>query len=200
MSLGISNPFATGKGAMMREAKDATAARQGRASNLTTLTHSVFSDPAREQGVQGFMGALRAQTADNTNRNFTDTTRQTKFNTARRGLTGGSVDVNRQKRTLEDLFRRRIGDEAQVQDAGQQLRTQDLGTRQSLINGAYGTADVGQDALRGFLGDRGTNAKYISTLLPNHFQDVGNVWASAYGVGQENYDYNRGRNYFAGGG
>ncbi len=198
--MGIKNPFATGQGAMMREAKDATTARQGRASNLTTLTNDIFSDPRREQGTQDFMGALRTQMADTTDRGYADSSRQTRFNTARRGLTGGSVDVNRQKRGLEDLFRRRISDESQVQDAGQQLRTQDLGTRQSLINSAYGTADVGQDALRDFLGQRGTNAKYLSTLLPNHLQDVGNVWASAYGVGQENYDYNRGRNYFTGGG
>ncbi len=198
--LGIKNPFATGAGALKREAEGATAARQGRAANLTTLTNNVFSDPRREQQTTDFMGALRAQTADTTNRGFADTSRRNKFATARQGLTGGSVDVTRQRRTLEDLFRRRVGDEANVQDAGNQLRDQDLATRQSLIGQAYGTADVGQDALRGFLGQRATNAKYLGSLLPNHLQDVGNAWASAYGVGQENYDYNRGREYFAGGG
>jgi hypothetical protein len=198
--MGISNPFATGAGAATRAATNATAARQGRAANLTTLTNDIFSDPRREQGTQDFMGALRAQMADNTDRGFATASRQNKFATARQGLTGGRVDVDRQKRTLEDLFRTRIGNEAKVQDAGNNLRDQDLATRQSLIGQAYGTADVGQDALRGFVGQRATNAKYIGSLLPNHLQDVGNAWASAYGVGQENYDYNRGREYFAGGG
>jgi hypothetical protein len=197
--LGIKNPLATGKGAVTTAARNANAAREGRASNLTSLIDSSFITPGREQQTQDFMGALRAQLGDTTNRAFADTSRQKRFATARAGLTGGSVDINRQKRTLEDLFKRRISDESQVQDAGQGLRTQDLATRQSLINSAYGTADVGQDAMRRMITGQGSIANYTSGLLPNHLQDVGQVWANNYGVGQENYDYDRARKYWTGG-
>lgn len=164
--LGIKNPFATGAGAANRAAADATVARQGRAANLTSLIDNTFADPARENRTQDFMGALRTQLGDTTNRGFGNTARSTKFATARQGLTGGSVDVSRQKLNLEDLFRRRISDESQVQDAGNELRTQDQATRQSLIGQAYGTADVGQDAFRTLIGQQGQNNKYLSSLLP----------------------------------
>src|SRR5690348_10701940 len=149
--LGIKNPFRTGSGSAMRAASDATAARQGRAGNLVTLINNTFADPAREARTTDFMGALRTQLGDETNRGFTDIARNTKFATARQGLTGGSIDLSRQNRNLQDLFKRRIGNEAQVQDAGNQLRMQDEQLKQSLIGQAYGTADVGQDAMRTLL-------------------------------------------------
>jgi hypothetical protein len=123
-------------------------ARQGNAANLTRATDLWYNDPARERQTQDFMGAMRSQLGDDTTRGFTDTARGTKFRTARQGLTGGSVDARRQTRNLEDLFRQQMGDEAQVQDAGDKLRTQDFSTRQSLFDTAYGTADVGQEAMR----------------------------------------------------
>lgn len=178
--LGIKNPFRTGAGATNRAAADTAAARQGRAANTTALVDSIFSDPRREQQTTDFMGALRTQLGDETNRGFADTSRNTKFATARQGLTGGSVDVNRQRLNLEGLFKRRIGDEAQVQDAGNELRTQDQATRQSLINNAYGTADIGQDATRSMLGAQAKNSNYISGLLPGAIGAAGKDIAGAY--------------------
>ncbi len=178
--LGIKNPFRTGSGAVKREAEQAATARQGRAANLTSFIDSIFADPRREQQTTSFMDALRTNLGDQTNRGFADVGRQTKFATARQGLTGGRVDVDRQRLNLEDLFKRRIGDEAQVQDAGNQLRTQDQATRQSLISGAYGTADVGQDAMRGLIGSQAKNAGYISSLLPGFVQDTGRGLAGAF--------------------
>lgn len=178
--LGIKNPFRTGSGAVKRAGADAVAARQGRAGNLTMLTDSIFSDPRREQGRMDFMGALRTSLADNTNRGFTRLARGTKFATARQGLTGGSVDASRQQRNLEDLFRERLGNESQVQDAGNQLRTQDMGLRQSILNGAYGAADVGQDATRRMIGDQANNANYLSAFWPQLVSNVGGGFADAY--------------------
>ncbi len=172
--------FSTGAGDANRAAEDAAAARQGRAANLTGFVDSIFSDPRREAGINDFMGALRSQYADNTNRGFADASRQQRFRTARQGLTGGSVDVNRQKLGLQDLFRRRLGNEGQVQDAGQALRTQDLGTRESLINSAYGTADVGQDALHGLIDRQAQNANSVSGLLPRTFSDIAGGLAAGY--------------------
>jgi hypothetical protein len=179
--LGIKNPFRTGAGAATRAATDAAAAREGRAGNLTTLIGNIFADPAREARTADFMGALRSQLGDVTSRGYADTARNTKFATARQGLTGGSIDLSRQNRNLQDLFKRRIGDEAQVQDAGNGIRTQDEALKQSLIGQAYGTADVGQDAMRTLIGQRGENANYLSTLLPKHATDVANIWANYYG-------------------
>jgi len=172
--------FRTGAGAANRAARDAAAARQGRAANLTGLIDSIFSDPKREAGITDFMGAYRSQLGDATNRGFADTSRSAKFATARQGLTGGRVDVDRQQRMLEDLFRRRISNEAQVQDAGNSLRTQDQATRESLINGAYGAANTGQDAMRRLIGQQADNANQFSSLLPNAVSSLGGGFADAY--------------------
>ncbi len=178
--LGVKNPFRTGSGQVTRAARDATAARQGRAGNLSIAADNWFNDPNREAQRNDFMGALRTQLADNTNRGFADLSRGTKFATARQGLTGGRVDVDRQSRNIEDLFRERIGNEAQVQDAGNQLRTQDLGTRQSILDAAFGAADVGQNATRDMLGQQAQNSQYLSTLLPNFVTGTGSQLAGAF--------------------
>lgn len=190
--LGIKNPFRTGAGAANRAAADAAAARQGRAANLTTFINNTFDDPRREQQTQDFMGALRTQLGDATNRGFTDLARGTKFRTARQGLTGGRVDVDRQNRNLEEMFARRIGDEAQVQDAGNQLRQQDRATRQSLINSAYGTADIGQDAMRRLLGQQAQNSQYLGALLPQFVSDTGRGLAGGFSRRAEMDAYRRG--------
>ena len=190
--LGIKNPFRTGAGQVTRAARDATAARQGRASNLTTFVNNTFDDPRREAGISDFMGSMRTQLGDETNRGYEDLVRGTKFRTARAGLTGGRVDVDRQGRNLEALFRERIGNEGRVQDAGSQLRTQDRGTRQSLINSAYGTADIGQDAWRNFIGQQSQNSNYLSTLLPQFVANTGAGIAGGYSRRAELDAYGRG--------
>ncbi len=145
MSLDI---FSTGGGSAKKEALKATAARQGNAANLTKGIDQWYTDPNREAQTQSFMGALRGQLGDQTQRGFKDLSRNTKFRTARAGLTGGSQDISRQGRNLDSLFGEQIGNEAQVQDAGNKLRTQDFGTRQDLIDQAYGVSDIGQNAMR----------------------------------------------------
>ncbi len=192
--LGLKNPFRTGAGSVTDAATSAAASRQGRASNLTSQINSVFDDPNREQRTQDFMGALRTQLGDTTARGFANTARNTKFATARQGLTGGRVDVDRQRLNLEDLFRRQIADEGQVQDAGTALRTQDLGTRQDLINSAYGAADVGQSATRDMLGQQQKNSQYISSLLPQLVSSTGGDLANAYSRRAEMQAYLRGLN------
>lgn len=184
--------FSTGAGAVQRDASNAAAARQGRGANLTGFIDNIFQAPGREAGIQDFMGALRSQYGDATNRGFADSSRRSKFATARQGLTGGSVDVTRQGRGIEDLFRRRISDEARVQDAGNDLRTQDMATRQSLINSAYGTADVGQDALRSLLGRRASNAGQLTQMWPDFASSLGGDLAGAYRQRAEMDAYRRG--------
>jgi len=156
--------FSTGAGALRKTAKEATAARQGNASNLVQATDQWYNDPRREAQTQGFMGALRSQLGDQTQRGFTDLARGTKFRTAKAGLTGGSQDASRQKRNLEDLFRTQLSNEGQVQDAGNRLRTQDFGTRQSLIDQAYGVADIGQSAQRNNAMSAADGPDWASTL------------------------------------
>ncbi len=140
--------FSTGAGAMRKAAKSAGVARQGNAANLTNAADQWYTDPSREAQTHSFMGVLRGQLGDQTQRGFTDLSRNTKFRTARAGLTGGSQDISRQGRNLDSLFGEQLGNEAQVQDAGNKLRTQDFGTRQSLIDQAYGVSDIGQSAQR----------------------------------------------------
>ncbi len=156
-------------------------AKQGNASNLTTAANQWYADPNREAQTQNFMGALRGQLGDATNRNFTDMARATKFRTARAGLTGGSVDARRQTRNLEDLFKTQLGNEAQVQDAGNKLRTQDFGTRQDLIDNAYGVSDIGQSAMRSNALNKAQGPDWATTLY-----GTGKGIAGAWKTGQDN--------------
>jgi hypothetical protein len=172
--------FSTGAGAANRAARDTVAAGQGRASNLTTLIGNTFSDPRRAQQRTSFMDALRSQLADTTSRGYTNTARQTKFATARQGLTGGRVDVDRQGRNLEDLFQRRIADEGQVQDAGNSLRMQDEALRSSLMDTAYGASNIGQGAGRGFASGIAGNAAQMGAFWPQLGYNIGNSFADAY--------------------
>ncbi len=189
--LGIKNPFRTGAGAATAAARDAATARQGRSSNLVRSIDQAFDDPRREQQIGDFTGALREQLGDTTNRGFADLSRGTKFATARAGLTGGRVDVDRQSRNLDELFRRRLSDEGQVQDAGNRLRTQDRTTRQSLIDAAYGAGDVGQAATRRMIGGQADNEAYLSSLLPSLVAGAGNGLAGAFSRRAEMGEYRR---------
>jgi len=190
--MGLKSLFKTGSGAVKRDAMNAAAARQGRAGNLTTLIDQTFSAPGREAGVVDFMGALRQQLGDATQRGFTDSARRTKFQTARQGLTGGRVDVDRQARGLEDLFSRQISNESAVQDAGNQLRDQDTATRQSLIGSAYGAADVGQEGMRSLIGQNANLANSRRSLLPRTVVGAGSAWGDNYSASQDRREYNRG--------
>ncbi len=145
---GVNKVFKPNTAHPERESAEAVAAQQGRAQNMTMAADNWLADPERARQQEDFMSALRSQLGDVTNRGFADTSRSTLFGTARQGLTGGRVDVDRQNQNLRDLFQRRIGNEAQVQDAGNSLRTGDFNTRQNLINSAYGVSNLGQGAIR----------------------------------------------------
>ncbi len=166
-----------------QESAAAIAAQTGRAQNLTTAAGNWLNDPQRAKQQQDFMDALRAQLGDQTNLDFGNTSRATTFKTARQGLTGGSTDVNRQKLNLQDLFKRQLGNETQVQDAGNQLHQQDLGTYQSMIDSAYGAADTGQDTWRNLIEQRAGNNAAIPGLLHQHLARTGKMWMN-YGAGK----------------
>lgn len=178
---GVNRLFKPNTANPMQESREAIAARQGRAQNLTMAADNWLADPTRARQQQDFMSALRAQLADETNRGYADVARDTKFDVARQGLTGGRVDVDTQNRNLQDLFKRRLGNEMQVQDAGQQLRQQDLGTYQSMLDSAYGAADTGQDAWRNLIQRRSNNNQTIPALLHQHLGRTGNMWLNYYG-------------------
>jgi hypothetical protein len=181
--------FSTGAGGAVRAARDAGAAQAGRASNAVLGINQIFGDPSREAGRLDFLGALRAQLADTTMRGFTTGARQNKFALARRGLTGGQVDVDTQRRSLEDLFRRQIGDETQAQDAYRGLVTGDEQQRQGLIRGAYGVAGTGIGGARDFASQLAAGP---TSFAPAALWGAATGAASAYGRGQNRSLYNAG--------
>lgn len=187
--MAIKNPFRTGKKAAQRAAADSVAARQGRATNLTMQADNWMADPSHDAQRDDFMSALRTQLGDSTDRNFADTARGTKFATARQGLTGGSTDIERQRRNLEDLFAERVNNEGKVQDAGMQLDDRTQQTYQALIDQAYGVADVGQSAMRNYASNAASGPGFWSTMY-NTGQDLAGVWARR----QQNDEFLRGLN------
>ncbi len=173
--------FSTNAGDVTRAGNNANTAARGRASTLTTLVNNTFADPRREQQTQDFMGALRTRLGDQTNKDFTRTARNTKFATARAGLTGGRVDVDRQGNNLNDLFERRISNEGQVQDAGNTLRQQDEGQRAALVKAAYGISDAGSGATQGLLQGSANSANNMNAVWARLFANTASGLAGAYG-------------------
>ena len=106
----------------------------------------IFSSPSREKEILDFIGAQRGYLQSDLDRQHTKNRLQTKFATARSGLSGGSVDVDR-NRTLAETYLRGIAEaERRAQNAGADLRSADQQSKQTLFNQILSGADVGTAA------------------------------------------------------
>lgn len=175
-------------------AQQAAQAQQARASQSIGLIDSVFGSPARAAQRTDFLNALRAHLSDTTNFNYANQARQTKFATARAGLTGGSIDASRQQLGIRSLLGQRAADEGQVQEAGQTLAGQDQAERQSLIDAAMGGATMGSSAIRSSLTQQLGLQNALKAWAPSTLMGAGSDFATAYRNYQNQNSFNQGYN------
>lgn len=123
-----------GSNKAVKEAERAEAERKAQLAAGQQRIESIFSSPEREQQVQDFIASQRGYLQSDLDREQREAARQTKFATARSGLSGGSVDVDR-NRLLSETYLRGIAEaENRAQNSGAELRSMDQSSKQSLIS------------------------------------------------------------------
>lgn len=110
------------------------AERQFKMQEATDRLNGVFDSPERAAQIQNFLAALREQYGMQLNRQKTDADRNLKFSMARGGLTGGSAQVDANRRLGEEFTDALLSSENRAQAAVGDLRGQDEASRSNLIS------------------------------------------------------------------
>jgi hypothetical protein len=118
--------------------------------------------------------------------------RKSKFNLARRGVIGGSSEIDTQRRNRKAYIQALIGGERNAQAGVGRLRSADENSRASLINMIFGGMDASTAAQRGGQAMRSNMAMAQSDFIPYALDSVGEAAADAYGVGARNEAYSAG--------
>jgi hypothetical protein len=125
-----------------RAAEEAEAKRKAEITAGQKRIEGIFSSPERQQQYEDFISSQRGYLQSDLDREHRENVRKTKFATARSGLSGGSVDVDR-GRLLSETYLRGVGEaENRAQNAGAELRSQDQSSKQQLFSQLLGGADA----------------------------------------------------------
>ena len=104
--------------------------------------NQVFDNPRRARDIADFVSATRSKLMEDLNRQNTDAARELKFSLARGGLSGGSVNVDQNRRLTDEYNRGLINVEGRAQGAGAQLEAADQDARARLIQLATSGLDA----------------------------------------------------------
>ncbi|WP_433897398.1 hypothetical protein [Stenotrophomonas geniculata] len=116
--------------------------RQERIREAQGRINQVFDNPRRARDIADFVSATRSKLMEDLNRQNTDATRELKFSLARGGLSGGSVNVDQNRRLTDEYNRGLINVEGRAQGAGAQLEAADQDARARLIQLATSGLDA----------------------------------------------------------
>lgn len=116
--------------------------RQERIREAQGRINQVFDNPRRAKDIADFVSATRSKLMDDLNRQNTDAARELKFSLARGGLSGGSVNVDQNRRLTDEYNRGLINVEGRAQGAGAQLEAADQDARARLIQLATSGLDA----------------------------------------------------------
>ncbi len=134
--------------------------RQERIREAQGRINQVFDNPRRARDIADFVSATRSKLMEDLNRQNTDAARELKFSLARGGLSGGSVNVDQNRRLTDEYNRGLINVEGRAQGAGAQLEAADQDARARLIQ----LATSGLDAT--------TAASQAAAGLRSNFENV----------------------------
>ncbi len=140
--------------------------RQERIRDAQGRINQVFDNPRRARDIADFVSATRSRLMEDLNRQNTDAARELRFSLARGGLSGGSVNVDQNRRLTDEYNRGLINVEGRAQGAGAQLEAADQDARARLIQ----LATSGLDAT--------TAASQAAAGLRSNFE---NARSQAYG-------------------
>lgn len=146
----------------------------------------------REAQYGDYLKALRDRyTADLTDQSAI-VDRKSKFGLARRGVIGGSSEIDKQRANRKRYIQALIGNESNANAAVGRLRQQDEGSRQNLINMIFGGMDATQAAQRAGYSMRSNIASAQSDFVPYALDSIGEAAADAYGYGARKEAYSQG--------
>jgi len=126
-----------GMGGSDKAAKQAAAeekARQEAIKGAQAGINNAYDNPARKGEIADYVNSLRKYFGDDLSRQKADTDRQLKFALARGGLTGGSTNIDQQKRIGENYSRGVLDVERKAQAGGANLESLDQDSRMRLIS------------------------------------------------------------------
>lgn len=116
--------------------------RQAAIKETQGRVNQVFDNPRRARDISDFVSAVRTKSMEDLARQNADATRELKFSLARGGLTGGSVNVDQNRRLSDDYNRGALNVESRAQGAGAQLEAADQDARARLIQLATSGLDA----------------------------------------------------------
>lgn len=125
-----------------KAAEAAEAQRQAQVKSTQAGIEALYADPKREAGIVDMVNATRQFLQGKLDQQYGDAGRQLKFAMARTGKTGGSVDVDKNRRLGRDYLDAGLGVERKAQTAGNAVRSAD---QQSKL-GLFSMAAQGLDA------------------------------------------------------
>lgn len=148
---------------------------------------------SREPQYGDYLQALRDRYTADLGDQQTIVDRQSKFNLARRGVIGGSSEIDTQRRNRKRFIQALIGNESRAQGAVGRLRQSDEGSRQSLINTIFGGMDASTAASRAASGMRSNLQASMSDFIPQALDSAIGAGVGAYATGVQRDAYAQGR-------
>lgn len=146
----------------------------------------------REASYGDYLQALRDRyTADLTDQSAL-VDRQSKFKLARRGVIGGSSEIDTQRRNRKAFIQALIGNESRAQSSVGRLRQNDENSRQNLINMIFGGMDASQSAQRAQSAMRSNLASAQSDFVPYALDSAVGAGVNAYSLGARRDAYAQG--------
>lgn len=168
--------------------------RQAKISATQATVNSVFDDPRRAAEIEGVVSAVRQQQLDQLNEQNTDVTRDLKFNLARGGQIGGSLQADMNARQSKAYQRALLKAEQGAQGIGSKIRMGDDDARARLITLATSGLDATTGAAQSASAMRQGIDSARSDALAQGAADAFSGFKTTYAKMREDYDRRRGIN------
>jgi hypothetical protein len=177
-----------GMGGSDSSAKAAQKAEDERQAGIKTAQagiNAAFDNPNRKMEIADFVSALRDYFTKDLTTQKGDTDRNLKFALARGGLTGGSTQVDQQRRVGEQFTKGLLDVERRAQGGGAELEQADQDNRMRLISMASQGLDATTAASQSAAAMRSSLEAGKSTKLAEGLGDSFSVFKNFYQKSQE---------------
>lgn len=175
-------------GILMEEfdpAQEAEAERKQQIGATTDRINKIYDAPERQAQYGDFVNAVRDKYLGDANKQKVIADRETKFATARSGLTGGSREVDSKRQLGEEYTQGILQAENKAQSALGDLKAQDNSSRMNLIQLAQSGLDASTAASRAMAN---TKAGTAGALADSTMQGLGDVFAGSAAVYRKQQD------------
>lgn len=161
------------------------AARKQQIADTTAAVNKVYDSPERQAQYNDFINAVRAKNNQDLSRQQTIANLQTKFATARNGLTGGSRDVDAQRLLGQEYQQGVLSAEQKAQGALAGLKNSDNSSRLQLIQLAQQGLGATDAAARAEAGSQADAQNALSNATVNGLGDMFAGTTAAYQANQQ---------------